>query len=238
MEKKELCPLCFGTNFSDTGAIEKLIDGRKTLQPYAIPCPCYVNKSICSRFEILHNLPAANTEDSDKIHSRYDIAENKKIGEGNFLFFGDESAFLYIVKCYFLKDFSLKNFMLLEGGAIVEKYHVPQKDGTWLTVVNLSIYDLLIILFTTNNGYETLKNCVIEVIKNRMRLGKPTWIYVREELKLPECREYSKDLDHFLENFKRINVNQSFDYKGYDKKVSEKEKIQDRRDKNDQLANY
>ncbi len=237
MEKRDVCPLCQGTFFTDTGVEETIVGGRRNLYPYAIPCPCFVNKSIHSKFELFKPLPDALAEDGNKAHALYDIKENKDIGAGNFLFYGNESAFLYIVKSYFLKDFSLRNYLILEGGMIVEKYHVPQKDGTWLTVTNLTLYDVLVILFTSNNGYETLKNCVIEVIKNRMRVGKPTWVYVREELKLPECKEYSKDLDQFLADFKRVNVERNFDFKGFNKKVSAKAKIQEYRDQNDKYAN-
>lgn len=192
------------------------------------------------KFEIFRTLPDATIEDGDSVHSRYDIEENKKINGGNFLFYGDESAFFYMVKCYFLKNFSLRNYIIMEGNAIVEKYHVPQKDrdGTWLTVSNLNIYDLLVLLFTSGNGYETLKNCVVEVLKNRGRIGKPTWIYLRDELKLSECKEYSKDLDQYLESFRHVNVNQTFDYKGYNKKISDKAKVQDFQEQNAKLANF
>ena len=226
-----VCPYCKGSLFINVGYKEKIVNGRKTIYPYAQPCHCQANKKIGKRFGVLSTLPDAIPEDSQKVREVFTTDGVAR----NILFFGDEGTFLYILKSYMLHDFFYRNYMLLEGGNIVEIYNVPRKDD-WLTIQCLNQYDLLALLFTTTSGYESVKSCVADVVKNRLRLTVPTWIYCRSEDTLKSCKEYSPDLEQYLDKFTRIAVGDNIHLKGYTRQGSLKLKAKKERDINDLLG--
>lgn len=204
----EKCPYCKGTGFIGTGFIEKIVSGHRAIYPYTEPCHCKVNVSISKKFGILSPVGSADPVDSDKVHELY--------GDKDIIFYGSEDTFLYLVKCYFLKGFMYKNYLILEGGTIVEQYNVPRdRTGDWLTTSHLNQYDMLAILFTTSARYTSLKDCVLEVIKNRNRLQVTTWIYSPSEDKLKGAREYTEEMDQYFENYKKIDLGTVPKMKGF-----------------------
>lgn len=207
-KKEKVCSYCKGTRFLNTGYKEVVENGKRILYPYTHPCYCEINKQINKRFDILSRYPVIPPEDSNKVHKRY---QGK-----NVIFSGKEDKFLYLVKSYFMKGFVHKDYMILEGRDIVDRYNVPKEDGTWLTVTYLNQYDILVILFTSNIGYPTLKNCVADVIKNRYRVGVPTWVYSYDSSTLMDSKEYSSSLKPYFEEYTRATIDAStFDYKGF-----------------------
>lgn len=221
------CNFCNGSGFINVGFKTDEQCGHKVIYPYAEPCYCRINKAINSKFKILSPINDANPVDAELI--------SKKFSQGNFIFFGEEGKFLYIVKCLFLKGFMYKNYLILEGGNIVEQFNVPRDvDGDWLTTSCLNQYDLLVILFTTSARYNSLKDCILDVIKNRMRLNKPTWIYSPSSEDLKNSREYSIELEPYLEKYSKIELSKINKLKGYKSSISFSEK---QRKANDKLAN-
>lgn len=221
------CKFCNGSGFINVGFKKQEQLGHRALYPYAEPCYCKVNVIMNNKFKILSAVNDADPIDSETI--------NKKFNSGNYIFFGEESKFLYIVKCLFLKGFMYKNYLILEGGNIVEQFNVPRDtDGEWLTTSYLNQYDILVILFTTSARYNSLKDCVLEVIKNRMRLNKYTWIYSRSLDDLKNSREYSVELEPYLEKYAKIDLSKINRLKGYKDVISFSEK---QRKANDTLAN-
>jgi len=225
----EKCPYCHDTGFISTGFVEKNVGGHRTLYPHTEPCYCKINISIGKKFGILSPVSMPHPEDSVLVHSEY--GNNK-----NYIFYGVEDIFLYIVKCYFLKGFMYKNYIILEGGTIVEQYNVPRgTSGDWLTTSHLNQYDMMALMFTSSARYTSLKDCVSEVIKNRSRIAKPTWIYVYSEEHLKEAREYSVDLESYLTTYKHINLDTLQKFKGY---VSRAESlIKNEKNLNDAVSN-
>jgi len=202
------CPYCGDSGFIGTGYIEKNIGGHKSMYPHTEPCYCRVNISIGKKFGILSPVSSANPKDSEIVHKLY--------GGKDLLFYGSEDIFLYIVKSFFLNGFMYKNYMILEGGTIVERYNVPKDTtGDWLTTSHLNQYDLLVIMFTTSARYASIKDCVTEVIKNRGRLAKPTWVYTTTLDHLKDAREYSPELEPYLEPYKKVNLDSPPEMKGY-----------------------
>lgn len=231
MLDKTSCPYCRGTLFVDTGYTEKMIEGHKTLYPYATPCTCEINRQLSKRFEIFSKIPDVLPEDAEKVMKRY----TKDGVVPNMILYGDEGMFLYVVKCFFVHGFTHRDYMILEGANIVERYHVPRNDA-WLTISVLDQYDLLVILFTSYTEYQTLKSCVADVIKNRTRISKPTWIYAKDRSSLEASKEYSKDIKPLLEEFVERDVSKTFDYAGYSEKASDKIVKKRVRDVNDNLG--
>jgi len=205
----EKCPYCHDTGFISTGFVEKNVSGHRALYPHTEPCYCKINISIGKKFGILSPVSSPYPEDSVFVHREY--------GLRNYIFYGPEDIFLYMVKCYFLTGFMYKNYIILEGGTIVEKYNVPSSSsGDWLTTSHLNQYDIVALMFTTTARYTSLKDCVAEVIKNRSRIAKPTWIYTHTKDSLENTREYSIDLEPYLTTYKKINLEiLSSNFKGY-----------------------
>jgi hypothetical protein len=129
-----------------------------------------------------------------------------------------------------------KNYIILEGGTIVEQYNVPKdSSGDWLTTSHLNQYDMLALMFTTSARYASLKDCVLEVIKNRGRLAKPTWIFAHSSVHLKDANEYSDNLKIYFENYMTVNLSTIKDLKGYVPRKSNLINLEQKA--NDKLAN-
>lgn len=224
----EKCTYCKGTGFIGTGFIEKNDSGHRVIYPHTEPCFCRVNISIGKKFGILSPISSPHPEDTAVIH--------KILGSKDIIFYGPEDIYLYIVKAYFMNGFMFKNYMLLEGGTIVEQYNVPKDStGDWLTTSHLNQYDMLALMLTTSARYGSLKDSVLEVVKNRNRLAKPTWVYSPSEEKLKSAHEYSDELKTYLDTYKVIHLDKIKKFKGY---ISRRANLVSKeKDMNDKLAN-
>jgi hypothetical protein len=232
-DDKSLCPYCKGSRFIKTGYTEKIVNGRRSLYPYALPCYCDLNRSINKKFGMLSTLPDVTPEDSIKIFDRYGV---RGPSIGNYIFYGDEPSFLYTVKSYFLRVFTHQIFELLEGLTIVDKYNRPGSDHEGrLTISVLDQYDLVVILFTSKSEPPTLKACVADVVKNRLRVRKPTWIFSQSK-SLDTTKEHSKDLAPFLEIFEYVESTSVTNYTGFSRGVSDKVVAQKNRSLQDSLG--
>jgi len=198
MNEQAVCPYCKGSLFIGNGYIEKIVSGKKALYPYARPCYCEVNRQIGVRFPALGALPDIPPKDA--------VVAFKNYRDQNILFHGKETDFLYIVKSFFMNEWNTRDYIIHEGMEIVQEYHVPKKDGTWRTISTLNQYDLLALLFTSYTHYDTLQNCVLDIIKNRLRLEKPTWLYAKDDNELQNAKEFSSDLKPFLERFRKVTL--------------------------------
>jgi hypothetical protein len=222
------CPYCGDTGFIGTGFTEKNESGHRVIYPHTEPCYCRINASISKKFGILSPVSPANPTDSATVH--------KLFGNKDIIFHGLEDLYLYIVKCYFLTGFMYKNYIILEGGTIVEQYNVPKdSSGDWLTTSHLNQYDMLALMFTTSARYASLKDCVLEVIKNRGRLAKPTWIFAHSSVHLKDANEYSDNLKIYFENYMTVNLSTIKDLKGYVPRKSNLINLEQKA--NDKLAN-
>lgn len=214
MEQK--CPYCKGSGFIGTGYTEKEVSGHRVMYPYTEPCYCNINFCIGKKFGMLSPVMDAHPADSAYVHKTYSTMDSSDQGNRGYLFYGSESLFLYLVKSYFLNGFMSRNYIILEGGTIVEQYNVPKdSSGEWLTTAHLNQYDMLALLFTTSARYTSIKDCVLEVIKNRGRLMKLTWIYARSEDHIKDAREYSPELENYFKSYKRVDLGTVPKLKGY-----------------------
>lgn len=230
--KEKVCPYCKGSKYIGTGYVEENKGGHRVLYPHTEPCYCEINRIINKNHSLLSVISDANPKDSLHVYKSY-CTPTKGI-EPNLWFYGNEELFLYIVKCRFLNGYLRKNYLILEGGAIVERYNVPdQSTKEWLTTSQLNIYDFLTIMFTSTANYNSLKDSVAEVIKNRFRILKPTWVYTWTKDHLKVSKEYSYQLDPYIKHYLEVPLKSYNDYLGFDPKNVEitrevvEEKIQE-----------
>jgi hypothetical protein len=94
---------------------------------------------------------------------------------------------------------------------------------------------MLALMFTTSARYASIKDCVLEVIKNRSRLAKPTWIFAHSEVQLKDSREYSEDLKIYFDNYLTVNLSTIKSLKGYTPRKANFIKME--QTANDSLAN-
>lgn len=235
-EEKNVCPYCNGSRFLGTGYVEKIYDGKRTLYPYTQPCYCELNKAINKQFGMLAGVPDAHPSDIKKVRTDFAIKSLDKAHKGNMIIYGKDDTFRYIVKCFFCKNFTHKDYMILEGSSIVEIYHVPKKDKSWLTTAELNKYDLLVVLFTSAARYESMKSCVLDVVKNRFRLNRPTWIYALDEETLKSSIEYSDGLKPFLDSYKKVKIPDRYKFKNFEPAQSSTTQIRRERDVQDNLG--
>ena len=232
--QKEKCPYCKGSKFIYIGCEQKEDNGKRRMYPQAATCYCVLNKQVNIAFPIFSSMPVVPPDDIKEVYRRYPLID-KKGRAISYLFMGDEKRFIYISKAFFIGEFSTKNYLILEGRQIVEKYHVPKKDE-WLTIEQLNSPDLLVLFFTSHVGYATLESCVLDVIKNRARLNLSTWIYSRDELAFKSSPEYSADLDSYLESYKKISLDIDYRFKGYNPVESTKTALKQEQKLNDSLG--
>jgi len=231
-DEKTQCPHCKGTHFIRNSFVQKVVNGRRCIYPYAQPCYCSLNVSISKKFGMLSALPDATPEDSQAVYKTY---SPKTKGAGNYVFYGDEQAFLYAVKSYFLHGFTNQSYELLEGVNIVDRYNRPDADGNRPTVAALDQYDLVVILFTSRTEPPSLKACVAEVIKNRARIARPTWVYARVK-DLSTTKEFGPDLTQYMEQYEYVELSLSSSFSGFTKGESEKVQIMKTRNVQDSLG--
>ena len=217
---EKVCPYCKGKRFLGTGYKEVIQGGHRTLYPYTEPCYCTINKNIDSKFGLLSGVGDAHPRDIKKVRMVV-----KKYGN-NIWFEGRESVFLYFAKCYFMSIFNSKKVMILEGGTIVIKYNTVQPDGDWLSTEYLNQYDLLVILFTTSAKYPSLKDSVLDVVKNRSRLKVSTWIYTPISANVSDCHEHSPEMQNYLEEYRLVKIGDGSTFEGYNRANSSSAKNQ------------
>lgn len=231
MEKEEKCSYCNGAKFIDSGYTEKEVNGKRVLYPYAVPCYCEISRQINKKFDVFSRFSVVPPEDAVRAHELY---EGK-----NVIFYGTELYFLYLAKAFFTKGFLSKDYLILEGSSVVDKYNVPQENGTRRTIVTLNQYDHLVLLFTSCNEYPTLKTCISDVIKNRYRINKSTWVYAYDKEHLIRSKEYSSDLDTYLNQYITKELNASnFKFKGFNSNNLERKNIQSARSTQDRAGNF
>jgi len=223
------CSLC-----KDTGQIRTLgrvrtFRGREIQEEDASPCVCVLNRQMSEKFEKLGGVPDALPEDSIKAAKRYsmdtfskltddekkDKSPSKRFQHRSLIFTGSESCFFYIMKSYFLFFYKYQRFEYLEGLQVVQKYYVEQPDGSHRTLYDLGNFDLLVLSFTSRPNNSAMQEVVLEVVKNRAALGKPTWIYCPTIEGLRISKEFSPPMDKYLEVFDKCSVETKFNYKGY-----------------------
>ena len=224
------CPYCQDTGQIRTKGRVKEFRGRKIYEEDASPCVCVLNKYLSEQFRQFGKLPDATPRDAIKAAKRYATDTFKGLSDEakavtpsitrfqhrDLIFSGEEDLFFYLLKSYFLFFYKFQKFEFIDGLQVVQKYYVEQPDGEHRSLYHLSEFDLLVISFTSKPDNKAMQDTVLEVIKNRHNLGKPTWIYSPTVEGLRTAKEFSEPLGRYLEGFGKCNSSTNFNYEGFE----------------------
>ena len=207
-KEKFNCPYCrdLGMIFLETE--EVVHNGRPVVNDASRPCICTLNGMVSKKYHHLNGIPYIKGEDC--------ISIGKKIIFNNYKFFGDESRFLHIVKAFIILHYHYnKTFTVLTGANIAEKYVMQQPDGFVPTVTPLTDFDLVVLLCTSTINNKGIAPSCYEMVNNRARARKPTWIYAETDGKLVSSREnthegFESQVVTLLEDYRPINIDIRF----------------------------
>jgi len=184
--EKGPCPYCGGKGMKVIQQDELVVDGRPVAGEVSTPCICTLNRYVSERHERLSGVGYVEGTDT--------ISVAKELPFKNMIFHGAESLFLYVVKAFFVIHFPFnKRFGILTGADIAEKYAMAQPNGIIPTVDLLTPLDLLVILCVARVNNRAIAPGTQEVLANRIRTRRPTWIFAPDKQILLASKEFSAD---------------------------------------------
>jgi len=202
-----ICPVCNGTQkrvgITARGQSNKLIT-------VTIPCWCFVSKLVSDENKLLRYI-GEQFMDLDSVDKNFVFFPENLSKTTNLIIQGvgklSDDTFLLMMKSVMMKYrfHELKPRILLTRSIdIFHDYHVQQDDGTSLHLSSLSIYDLIIVKFGTQEMNKALAPCLAQLVQNRLEEKKPIWIYHPEIYTVK--KEYSAELEKMLDRFKKIEL--------------------------------
>lgn len=186
MSDKDVCPYCGGRGMKVLIQKELLVNGRPIANEVSVPCICSLNSYVSAKHKRLSGVGSVTGADTIKVA--------KKLPFMNAVFHGSESLFLYVVKCFIVIHFPFnKRFAVVTGADIAEKYAMAQPNGIIPTVDLLTEHDLAAILCVARVNNKAIGPGTQEVIANRTRTRRPTWIYSPDPSTLLASKEFAPD---------------------------------------------
>jgi hypothetical protein len=180
------CPYCGGSGKRILQQKELIVNGRPLSNEVAIPCICSLNKYVSSKYDRLSGVGDVSGKDA--------IQVAKKLPFTDAVVHGPEELFLYVVKCFIVIHFPFnRRFAVLTGADIAEKYAMAQPNGVIPTVDLLTTHDLMAILCVARVNNRAIGPGTQEVLANRFRSRKPTWVYAPGSTALLESKEFAPD---------------------------------------------
>lgn len=208
VDVNDSCPYCGGKGRIIIPRGDLDVNGRPVSSEISTPCICTLNRYVSERHERIAGVGYVKGEDS--------IHVCRELPFKDMLFYGDESLFLYIVKAFFIIHFPFnKRLDVLTGADIAEKYAMAQPDGVIPTVDLLTPLDLLVIMCVARVNNRAIAPGTQEVVANRIRMKKPTWLYARDNAALLGSKEFSADesrgsASDLIEGWPSLNVDTAF----------------------------
>lgn len=182
----EGCPYCGGRGMKVVPQKELVVNGRKIANEVSTPCICVLNRHVSQKHNRLVGIGDVTPDDA------IDVA--KKLSFTNAVFHGSEQVFLYVLKCFIVMHFPFNRvFSVLTGSDIAEKYAMAQPNGVIPTVDLLTLHDLTAILCVARVNNKAIGPGTQEVISNRLRANKPTWIFSPDASALLSSKELAGD---------------------------------------------
>jgi len=195
------CKVCGGKG-EILGKSDRTLPGKRPGQEisYMVSklCICKKNLMVERKFKCLHpaSIGTVSLEKCKKISKQYGIKKSR-------VFVGSEFAFFRIVKSMFVNYVTEADmiFHMSTGLEIIQDYYVEQKDKS-LRDMNVLTYDrdLVVILFTTNAANKALQPVILDLIQNRVRIGKPVWIWSPKDIRT--AGEWTESLQEFMDQSK------------------------------------
>lgn len=209
------CPYCKGKGMIIRQTDELVVEGRPVAGESSMPCICTLNRYVSERHDRLAGVGYVEGLDTIDVY--------KRLPYENMLFYGSERLFLYIVKAFFIIQFPFnKRFGVLTGADIAEKYAMAQPNGVIPTVDLLTPLDLLAVMCVARVNNRAIAPGTQEVIANRIRTRRPTWIYAQDNAALLGSKEFAADesrgsASDLIDGWPSVTVDKEFSgLKGYD----------------------
>jgi hypothetical protein len=205
---KGICPICNGSKHTlavGTHAYTKI------LKTFSVPCICYTSTTVSSQYKLLQHLGGQYMH-PDKLSPHLSPDFENLWDCPNYLLVGNYDALLFVIKALIMKhrfEMHPPRILFSRSIDIVHDFHVPKDDGSSLHLSATANYDLVILVFGSNERNQAIAPCMAQLVQTRLDEQKPTWIYFPENMPVltPTSQEYSSDLAITLEKkFKRIGV--------------------------------
>jgi len=181
-----LCPYCGGRGMKVIPQKELIVQGRRISNEVSTPCICTLNRYVSSKYDRLSGVGEVSAKDA--------LCVAKKLPFVDAVFHGPESLFLYVMKCFIVVHFPFnRRFSVLTGADIAEKYAMAQPNGVIPTVDLLTSQDLMALLCVARVNNKAIGPGTQEVLANRARSRKPTWVYAPDPVSLLESKEFAPD---------------------------------------------
>ena len=180
------CPYCGGKGMKVLQRDEIIVKGRPVAGEESTPCICTLNRYVSEKHERLAGAGYVDGKDSIRVA--------KELPFRDLVFHGTEALFLYVVKSFFVIHFPFnKRLGVVTGADIAEKYAMAQPNGIIPTVDLLTPLDLLVILCVARVNNRAIAPGTQEVLANRKRARRPTWIYAPDKPTLLASKEFAAD---------------------------------------------
>lgn len=233
-QEQGVCPYCNGRGMKLVEIEVAGPDGKPLKRDASRPCICTLNTYVSSRHEWLTGICDVTPEDC--------IEVGKKLEFANYIFYGTEHKFLYVAKAFIVLHYHYnKTFKVLSGADVAQKYAMAQPNGVIPTVTALTDFSLVSLLCVAKINNKAITPGSYEMVANRLRVKKPTWIYAQDEAALHQSVEYqaegfSETLETLIGDFPLVDVDRWFKIPGYHKQQTGQVVVK-RQKANDSLAN-
>jgi len=180
------CPYCGDRGMKVLPQKEMTVNGRLIANEVSVPCICSLNRYVSSKHPRLAGVVDVKGSDAIKVAKALPFTDA--------IIHGPENLFLYVVKCFLVIHFPFnRRFAVLTGADIAEKYAMAQPNGVIPTVDLLTRHDLAVIMCVSRVNNKAIGPGTQEVIANRVRTRRPTWIYAPEQAALLASKEFLLD---------------------------------------------
>ena len=233
-DEQGICPYCNGRGMKLVEIEAEGPDGALLKRDASRPCICTLNSYVSAKHEWLTGVCDVTPEDC--------IEVGKKLNFSSYIFYGSEYKFLYVAKAFIVLHYHYnKSFKVLSGADVAQKYAMAQADGVIPTVTALTDFNLVTLLCVARINNKAITPGSYEMVANRQRVKRPTWIFAPDETALHQSTEYScegfsETLESLIGDFPVVQVDRRFSCPGYHK-LSGDVAAAKRQNANDSLAN-
>lgn len=198
-----ICPLCNGEGERLVVVVDEKTGRKKINSQY---CLCKRSEYISEQYKLLTFL-GKDYLAPEKVHKALQFFPKDLSKSPNLLIMSDFNTF-----CYHLKSVIMQYRFMVPAPPvyfcraidILQKFHVPQEDGTTPHISATDLYDLFVFTCDTYESNQKLDGVIAQIVNNRLG-RKPTWIHLARPFET--CKyEYSAELAEMIKDYKRVSL--------------------------------